>query len=245
MGHSALSPLVARAEGPLTHALKSIRGGVYARFGRVGAVGRLQRTIDMHAKRLALRGDRGHVDVRLREAVFVNAVTVEHVRGDVAYDLSSALATCLAVPGWNVDRNRPAFSEKGEKERIAGKSAMSLHDFTHGGEYLRYELKSSTPPRGAARRLDGVARVPARARGGRRSRTARCRTAATTSSTVLYAERRALPRALRTAKPSATRSPSRTAARAGSRRASSTRGRRLYSPRRASRRVERGTSCTR
>ena len=147
VGHSALSPLVARAEGPLTHALKSIRGGVHPRADEWVLSGGFNEP--NAGECLALRGDRGHVDVRLREAVFVNAVTVEHVRGDVAYDLSSA-PKVLAVLGWNRTREPPAFSEKGEKERIAGKSAMSLHDFTHGGEYLRYELKSSELSRGAA-----------------------------------------------------------------------------------------------
>ena len=136
VGHSALSPLVARAEGPLTHALKSIRGGVHPRADEWVLSGGFNEP--NAGECLALRGDRGHVDVRLREAVFVNAVTVEHVRGDVAYDLSSA-PKVLAVLGWNRTREPPAFSEKGDVER----SAKSLHDFTHGGEYLRYELKSS------------------------------------------------------------------------------------------------------
>jgi SUN domain-containing protein 1/2 len=143
VGHSALSPLVARAEGPLTHALKSIRGGVHPRADEWVLSGGFNEP--NAGECLALRGDRGHVDVRLREAVFVNAVTVEHVRGDVAYDLSSA-PKVLAVLGWNRTREPPAFSEKGDMER----SAKSLHDFTHGGEYLRYELKSSELSRGAA-----------------------------------------------------------------------------------------------
>ena len=143
VGHSALSPLVARAEGPLTHALKSIRGGVHPRADEWVLSGGFNEP--NAGECLALRGDRGHVDVRLREAVFVNAVTVEHVRGDVAYDLSSA-PKVLAVLGWNRTREPPAFSEKGDMER----SAKSLHDFTRGGEYLRYELKSSELSRGAA-----------------------------------------------------------------------------------------------
>ena len=79
---------------------------------------------------LALRGDRGHVDVRLREAVVVAAVTVEHVGADVAYDLSSAPKS-FAVFGWNRTREPPEPARS--------------HDF---GGALRYELGASS--RGAA-----------------------------------------------------------------------------------------------
>ena len=124
VGHSALSPLVARAEGPLTRALQSVRGGVHPRAdewvlsGGTNAAGEC----------LALRGDRGHVDVRLREAVVVTAVTVEHVRADVAYDLSSAPKS-LAVFGWNRTREPPEPT----------RSRSRWHDFG-GGEAVRYEL---------------------------------------------------------------------------------------------------------
>ena len=63
VGHSALSPLVARAEGPLTHALKSIRGGVHPRGQWVLPGGA------NFAGEQANGGDKGFVDVRLREAV--------------------------------------------------------------------------------------------------------------------------------------------------------------------------------
>ena len=126
VGHSALSPLVARAEGPLTHALKSIRGGVHPRADEWVLSG----GPNFAGECLALRGDRGHVDVRLREAVVVAAVTVEHVGADVAYDLSSAPKS-FAVFGWNRTREPPEPARS--------------HDF---GGALRYELGASS--RGAA-----------------------------------------------------------------------------------------------
>ena len=128
VGHSALSPLVARAEGPLTHALKSIRGGVHPRADEWVLSG----GANFAGECLALRGDKGFVDVRLREAVVVTAVTVEHVHADVAYDLSSAPKR-FAVSGWNRTREPPpvavgSSSKNGEK---------APHDF---GGPLRYEL---------------------------------------------------------------------------------------------------------
>ena len=70
------------------------------------------------------------MDVRLREAVVVAAVTVEHVGADVAYDLSSAPKS-FAVFGWNRTREPPEPARS--------------HDF---GGALRYELGASS--RGAA-----------------------------------------------------------------------------------------------
>ena len=127
VGHSALSPLVARAEGPLTHALKSIRGGVHPRADEWVLSG----GANFAGECLALRGDKGFVDVRLREAVVVNAVTVEHVHADVAYDLSSAPKQ-FAVSGWNRTREPPPVAVG------SGRSNKEPHEFNRGP--LRYEL---------------------------------------------------------------------------------------------------------
>ena len=128
VGHSALSPLVARAEGPLTHALKSIRGGVHPRADEWVLSG----GANFAGECLALRGDKGFVDVRLREAVVVNAVTVEHVHADVAYDLSSAPKQ-FAVSGWNRTREPPPVAVGTKRSNKEPRS----HDF---GGPLRYEL---------------------------------------------------------------------------------------------------------
>jgi SUN domain-containing protein 1/2 len=128
VGHSALSPLVARAEGPLTHALKSIRGGVHPRADEWVLSG----GANFAGECLALRGDKGFVDVRLREAVVVNAVTVEHVHADVAYDLSSAPKQ-FAVSGWNRTREPPPVAVGSGRSNKEPRS----HDF---GGPLRYEL---------------------------------------------------------------------------------------------------------
>lgn len=128
VGHSALSPLVARAEGPLTHALKSIRGGVHPRADEWVLSG----GANFAGECLALRGDKGFVDVRLREAVVVDAVTVEHVHADVAYDLSSAPKQ-FAVSGWNRTREPPPVAVGTKRSNKEPRS----HDF---GGPLRYEL---------------------------------------------------------------------------------------------------------
>jgi SUN domain-containing protein 1/2 len=129
VGHSALSPLVARAEGPLTHALKSIRGGVHPRADEWVLSG----GANFAGECLALRGDKGFVDVRLREAVVVNAVTVEHVHADVAYDLSSAPKQ-FAVSGWNRTREPPPIDVGSGRSNKEPRS----HEFNRGP--LRYEL---------------------------------------------------------------------------------------------------------
>ena len=128
VGHSALSPLVARAEGPLTHALKSIRGGVHPRADEWVLSG----GANFAGECLALRGDKGFVDVRLREAVVVDAVTVEHVHADVAYDLSSAPKQ-FAVSGWNRTREPPVVAVGTKRWNKEPRS----HDF---GGPTRYEL---------------------------------------------------------------------------------------------------------
>ena len=96
VGHSQLSPLVARADGPLTAALKGMRGGVHPRAD--GWV--LSGGSETPGECLALRGGDAWVDVRLREAVAVEAVTLEHIHRYIAYDITSAPKT-VAVLGWN------------------------------------------------------------------------------------------------------------------------------------------------
>jgi SUN domain-containing protein 1/2 len=116
VGHSPLSALVAKGEGPLTNTLKSIRGGVHPRADEWVLSGgggfRAQ-----PGECLALEGDSGFVDVRLRESVRVTAVTLEHVERSIAYDLSSA-PKVVVVTGWNGTKAPPASGEKGSVAAI-------------------------------------------------------------------------------------------------------------------------------
>lgn len=99
VGHSALSPLVAKGDGPLTNTLKSLRGGVHPKADEWV----ISASQEAAGECLALRGSSGWVDLRLREAVAVEAVTLEHIPMDIAYDITSA-PKAVTVLGWNHTR---------------------------------------------------------------------------------------------------------------------------------------------
>jgi len=72
VGHSPLSPAVAKADGPLTNALKGVRGGVHPRANEWV----ISASQEAAGECLALNGPSGWVDVRLRAAVAVESVTL-------------------------------------------------------------------------------------------------------------------------------------------------------------------------
>lgn len=100
VGHSALSPLVAKGDGPLTNALKGLRGGVHPKADEWV----ISASQEAAGECLALYGASGWVDLRLREAVAVEAVTLEHIHRYIAYDITSA-PKAVTVLGWNHTRS--------------------------------------------------------------------------------------------------------------------------------------------
>ena len=148
VGHSALSPLVARGDGPLTNALKGLRGGVHPRADEW----LLSAGSEAPGECLALEGTRGWVDVRLREAVAVDSITIEHVHPLVAYDVSSAPKE-VAVSGWN--RTKSASATRGGARRLgtarydvaSPAGSMQTFNMTEGGgavvDHVRFEVRSN------------------------------------------------------------------------------------------------------
>ena len=148
VGHSALSPLVARGDGLLTNALKGLRGGVHPHADEWV----LSSGAQAPGECLALDGTRGWVDVRLREAVAVDSVTVEHVHPLVAYDVSSAPKE-VTVSGWN--RTKTASATRGGARRLgtarydiaSPAGSMQTFNMTEGGgavvDHVRFEVLSN------------------------------------------------------------------------------------------------------
>lgn len=131
VGHSVLSPLVAKSQGPLTRALTSLRGGVHPKGDEWLLSGSTSAVVPGEC--LALRGPKGFVDIRVREQIFVTAISIEHVDANAAYDVSSA-PKGITVLGWNSTRTPPS----GKKTVVLGT--------------VRYELSRelSTDLRGGA-----------------------------------------------------------------------------------------------
>ena len=109
VGHSSLSPLVAKGEGPLTGVLKSVRGGVHPRADEWILSG--GSVVVVPGECLAVDGASGSVDVRLREQIKVEAITIEHIHPDVAYDISSA-PKGIKIWGWNSTKAPPGKGKK-------------------------------------------------------------------------------------------------------------------------------------
>jgi len=65
------------------------------------------------------------VDLRLREPVAVESVTLEHIHRQVAYDIASAPKTVVAL-GWNSTRTPPAAGGIG-----SGDGAVLLGKFRY------------------------------------------------------------------------------------------------------------------
>jgi SUN domain-containing protein 1/2 len=153
VGHSVLSPLVSAGDGFGTKALKSLRGGTHPKADEWV----ITATTQAAGECLALRGNRGHVDIRLREAVHVDAVTIEHVPRGVAYDITSAPKD-VSVLGWNRTRTAPAKNSDAlaalgsfryAVDASAGSQVGSTQTFAlRGGgggavDHVRFEVRSN------------------------------------------------------------------------------------------------------
>lgn len=159
VGHSALSPLVAKADGPLTNALKGLRGGVHPKADEWV----ISASQEAAGECLALNGGSGWVDLRLRQAVAVEAVTVEHIHRYIAYDITSAPKNIMVL-GWNHTR-APAGAIRGgvggavvlgefRYDILAAGGAMQTFNVTRGPaaevsgggvvvDHVRFEVKSN------------------------------------------------------------------------------------------------------
>ena len=133
VGHSTLAPAVAKGDGPLTNALKGLRGGVHPRADEWV----ISASSEAAGECLALEGNRGWVDIRLREAVAVNAITLEHVHRDVAYDITSAPKS-VKILGWNTTKSPSAGA------KVLGSIRYRLLDGQGGSAMQTFELDGAS-----------------------------------------------------------------------------------------------------
>jgi len=133
VGHSTLAPAVAKGDGPLTNALKGLRGGVHPRADEWV----ISASSEAAGECLALEGNRGWVDIRLREAVAVNAITLEHVHRDVAYDITSAPKS-VKILGWNTTKSPSAGA------KVLGSIRYRLLDGPGGSAMQTFELDGAS-----------------------------------------------------------------------------------------------------
>jgi len=147
VGHSALASAVAKGDGPLTNALKGLRGGVHPRADEWV----ISASSEAAGECLALEGTRGWVDLRLREAIVVKAVTVEHVHRDVAYDITSA-PKLVKILGWNNTKSPGAGARVLGSIRyqlLDGQGGSAMQTFELGGapgtavDHVRFEVESN------------------------------------------------------------------------------------------------------
>ena len=147
VGHSALASAVAKGDGPLTNALKGLRGGVHPRADEWV----ISASSEAAGECLALEGTRGWVDLRLREAIVVKAVTVEHVHRDVAYDITSAPKS-VKILGWNNTKSPGAGARVLGSIRyqlLDGQGGSAMQTFELGGapgtavDHVRFEVESN------------------------------------------------------------------------------------------------------
>jgi SUN domain-containing protein 1/2 len=95
VGHSQLSPFVGRGDGPVTSVLTFLRAGVHPKSDEW----LLSPSLEPPGDCLALHTSTGYVDIRLRQSVSVDAVTLEHTNSLIAYDTHSAPRD-FQVFGW-------------------------------------------------------------------------------------------------------------------------------------------------
>ena len=147
VGHSTLAPAVAKGDGPLTNALKGLRGGVHPRADEWV----ISASSEAAGECLALEGNRGWVDIRLREAVAVNAITLEHVHRDVAYDITSAPKS-VKILGWNTTKSPSAGAKVLGSIRyrlLDGQGGSAMQTFELDGasgavvDHVRFEIESN------------------------------------------------------------------------------------------------------
>ena len=116
VAHSPISPFVARGDGPITAALTYLRSGVHPRSDDWLLTPSLEQPGDC----LALHSPTGFIDVRLRQPITIDAVTLEHSDSLVAYDTHSAPKD-FGIFGWLSNTNKSK----------APKSMMPLGNFSY------------------------------------------------------------------------------------------------------------------
>ena len=119
VGHSQLSPFVGRGDGPITSVLSFLRSGVHPKSDEWLLTPSLEQPGDC----IALHSSTGYVDVRLRQSVKVDAVTLEHANSLNAYDLHSAPRD-VQVYGWHARK-------KSCKHSKPPKSLIPLGNYTY------------------------------------------------------------------------------------------------------------------
>ena len=119
VGHSQLSPFVGRGDGPITSVLSFLQSGVHPKSDEWLLTPSLEQPGDC----IALHSSTGYVDVRLRQSVKVDAVTLEHANSLNAYDLHSAPRD-VQVYGWHARK-------KSCKHSKPPKSLIPLGNYTY------------------------------------------------------------------------------------------------------------------
>ena len=132
VAHSQLSPFVARGDGPITAAVAFLRGGVHPKSDEW----LLSPSLEQPGDCIALHSSTGYVDIRLRQSVMVDAVTLEHTNSLNAYDMHSAPRD-IEVLGWlSCNKNKCKNSKP-------PKSLLSLGNYTYSvshGSVQTYEV---------------------------------------------------------------------------------------------------------
>ena len=132
VAHSQLSPFVARGDGPITAAVAFLRGGVHPKSDEW----LLSPSLEQPGDCVALHSSTGYVDIRLRQSVMVDAVTLEHTNSLNAYDMHSAPRD-IEVLGWlSCNKNKCKNSKP-------PKSLLSLGNYTYSvshGSVQTYEV---------------------------------------------------------------------------------------------------------
>ena len=132
VAHSQLSPFVARGDGPITAAVAFLRGGVHPKSDEW----LLSPSLEQPGDCIALHSSTGYVDIRLRQSVMVDAVTLEHTNSLNAYDMHSAPRD-IEILGWlSCNKNKCKNSKP-------PKSLLSLGNYTYSvshGSVQTYEV---------------------------------------------------------------------------------------------------------
>jgi len=132
VAHSQLSPFVARGDGPITAAVAFLRAGVHPKSDEW----LLSPSLEQPGDCIALHSSTGYVDIRLRQSVTVDAVTLEHTNSLNAYDMHSAPRD-IEVLGWlSCNKNKCKNSKP-------PKSLLSLGNYTYSvshGSVQTYEV---------------------------------------------------------------------------------------------------------
>ena len=134
VAHSQLSPFVARGDGPITAAVAFLRGGVHPKSDEW----LLSPSLEQPGDCIALHSSTGYVDIRLRQSVMVDAVTLEHTNSLNAYDMHSAPRD-IEILGWlSCNKNKCKNSKP-------PKSLLSLGNYTYSvshGSVQTYEVEA-------------------------------------------------------------------------------------------------------